>query len=618
MRKAFVLCLSLFFALAGSMPARAQAAVRVRLYDLRTADFPVLSAGLDVYDASGGLVTDLTLQSVTLLEDGQPRAPDKLEDLLPGVQFALAFNPGAYFASRDASGVSRYDKIYNVLQSWAATHADNLGDDLSLVPTDAAPSVHMSSTAAFAEALKAYSPPLMSIKPSLDTLANALDTVSEQTPKAGMKRTVLFVSSPPGPADMPVLQSLIQRAVDQQVQVNVWIVLPVDFFKTAGATALQDLAGQTGGQSVLFSGQEPLPGLEVYLVPLRHAYRLTYRSGLLTSGEHTVAAQVNLNGETVTSESLPFAVDIQPPNPMLVSPPDQIIRQAPDERTLKPESFLPDKQTISILVEFPDGRTRPLTRTILYVDGEKVAENTATPFDQFTWDLSGYATSGSHSLSVEAVDSLGLSKTSLGIPVTVTVILPPRGLLPFLSRNRLYVMGGAILLAGVVLGVILASGRKRRLQRDARADRRASKDPLTQPVIRVRIDRRKGRFPWSRAPKPSEAYLVRVKENGQPLTAPPIPILAPEMTFGSDPLQVNRILDDPSVSPVHARIREEKGQYILCDEKSTAGTWVNYEQLSAPMRLRHGDIIQIGRFTYRFLLRKPPAVPPPKVTPTQP
>jgi pSer/pThr/pTyr-binding forkhead associated (FHA) protein len=69
---------------------------------------------------------------------------------------------------------------------------------------------------------------------------------------------------------------------------------------------------------------------------------------------------------------------------------------------------------------------------------------------------------------------------------------------------------------------------------------------------------------------------------------------------------------------VHARIREEKGQYILCDEKSTAGTWVNYEQLSAPMRLRHGDIIQIGRFTYRFLLRKPPAAPPPKVTPTQP
>ena len=56
-------------------------------------------------------------------------------------------------------------------------------------------------------------------------------------------------------------------------------------------------------------------------------------------------------------------------------------------------------------------------------------------------------------------------------------------------------------------------------------------------------------MPWKRPAKPAEAYLVRLKEDGQPMTAPPIPISTPEMTFGSDPLQVTRILDDPSVSP---------------------------------------------------------------------
>ena len=616
MRKAFALCLSLYLLLGGSLPARAQAAARVDLYDLTTTDFPSLSAGLDVYDASGGLVTGLTAASVSVQEDGQARPVDKLEDLQPGVEFALAFNPGAYFASRDSSGASRYDKVYKVLQNWTATHADSLGDDLSFIPTAASPSVHLTSTSAFAGALKAYSPALMVIKPSLDTLSHALDTVSEQPPQPGMKRTVLYISSPPSPNEISALQSLTQRAVSQRVHVNVWIVLPLASFQTSGAAALEDLASQTGGHSVLFSGQEPLPGLEVYLAPLRHAYRLTYSSRALTSAQHSLAVQAVVGGETVVSQSLSFNVDIQPPNPMLVSPPDQITRKAPDERTLAPAAFLPVSQTINILVEFPDGRTRPLARTTLYVDGQKAAENTEPPFDTFTWDLSGYNVSGIHSLSVEAVDDLGLSKTSLSIPVTIMVVQPPKGILPFLSRNRLYVMGGAILLAGVGLGVILASGRRRR-RRDTRTDRNTRQDPLTQPVVRVRKDRRRGPFPWARQPKPSDAYLMRVKEDGQSLTAPPIAIAEVEITFGSDPLQVNRILDDASVSPLHARIRQEKGQYFICDEKSVAGTWVNYEQLTAPQRLRHGDIIQIGRFTYRFMLRKAPLSPAPKVTPTK-
>ena len=87
------------------------------------------------------------------------------------------------------------------------------------------------------------------------------------------------------------------------------------------------------------------------------------------------------------------------------------------------------------------------------------------------------------------------------------------------------------------------------------------------------------------------------------------------MIFGSDPLRASRILDDPSVSPLHARLRFSHGEYILSDEGSTAGTWVNYEQLNAPRSLKHGDVLQIGRFSYRFMLRVPPERPAPTVTP---
>jgi hypothetical protein len=292
------------------------------------------------------------------------------------------------------------------------------------------------------------------------------------------------------------------------------------------------------------------------------------------------------------------------------------VRQAPDEHTTATTAFLPNRQTIEILVEFPDGRARPLVRTVLYVDNQKVAENTAAPFDRFSWDLSSYATSGQHSLSVEAVDNLGLSKISLGVPVTVTVVRPQRGFLPFLARNSLWVVLGAILFSGTVLGVILASGRIRRRPRLSGRD--ARHDPLTQPVQRERPLLRKPRLPWLHPPKESEAYLVRLKEDGQSLTAPPVPVITPEMTFGSDPLQATRILDDPSVSPLHARLKEVRGEYVLSDEKSVAGTWVNYEPLTAPLRLQHGDVLQIGRVSYRFMLRKPPDRPAPKVTPTKP
>ena len=88
------------------------------------------------------------------------------------------------------------------------------------------------------------------------------------------------------------------------------------------------------------------------------------------------------------------------------------------------------------------------------------------------------------------------------------------------------------------------------------------------------------------------------------------------MTFGSDPIQATRILDDPSVSPLHARLKEEHGEYILSDEKSVAGTWINYEQLTTPRRLQHGDVLHIGRLSYRFMQRKPPERPTPQVIPT--
>ncbi|HEY5269863.1 MAG TPA: FHA domain-containing protein [Anaerolineales bacterium] len=615
MRKFLAVFLSIYLLFAGLTPARAQSSARLSLFALQTASFPTMTTGLDVFDAAGNFVTGLTPDAVTLLEDNQPRPLTNLEELQPGTEFALALDPGPYFAYRDANAVSRFDKIVQVVKEWAAAHPDSLDDDLSLLPTGGTPATHLATTAAFSDALTVYQPNLQSPVSSPETLSRALDVVSEPTSQTGRKPVVLYITSLPTAGDIPAQQNLTQRAVAGHIRVHVWIVASQDSFSTSGATALKDLAIQTGGQYVLFSGEEPLPSPEIYLAPLRHAYRLAYSSGILTSGGHTLTAQVSLNGETVTSAALPFELEVQPPNPIMVALPVQIVRTAPDERTTAVLSFLPTQQTISIIIEFPDGRTRPLVRTSLYVDGVLADENTAEPFDQFAWDLSGYATSGQHILTVEAVDTFGLSKVSLGVPVLVTVVRPQEGLLPWLSRNSLWVALGAILLAGGGLGAILTRSRVKK-RRSVTAGRKSRHDPLTQSV-QAEGGKRGLRLLWNRPAKRSGAYLVRLKDDGQPIAAPPIPITMPEITFGSDPIQATHILDDPSISSLHARLKVEHGEYILSDEKSAAGTWINYEQLTTPRHLQHGDVLHIGRLSYRFMLHKPPERPNPQVIPTK-
>jgi pSer/pThr/pTyr-binding forkhead associated (FHA) protein len=110
-------------------------------------------------------------------------------------------------------------------------------------------------------------------------------------------------------------------------------------------------------------------------------------------------------------------------------------------------------------------------------------------------------------------------------------------------------------------------------------------------------------------------YLIRLTNSGEPASAAPIPLFEKDMTFGTDPVQSKRVLDDPSISPLHARIKQtEDGNFIIYDHGSVAGTWVNYEPITREgHRLAHGDRIHFGQLAYRFDLSQPPAESEPKV-----
>ena len=615
-----------------SISARAQTAAYAELAAVDAQDFPQVKALLDVYDESGKFVTGLKPGDLSLSEDGEARPVNTLTDAATSVQLVVAINPGPSLAVRDANAIPRFTKIVEALRLWVESQPSDSRDDLSLISLSGSLITHANPRDWFVS-LDAFKPDFRNTTPNLQTLAIALDTVAANT-QTGTKRAVLFITPH---MDDPNIDStigpLIQSAVESKVRVHVWFVDGEQYFATPSANAFKSLALQTSGSFFAFSGAETFPDLNIELAPLRHIYELTYTSGLINSGDHTLSVEVGAPQGTLAAPAQSFEVDVQPPNPILVSPPLSIKRQPSPEDPYNEEALLPAKQTIEILVEFPDGHERELKRTALYVDGQIVDENTSEPFETFTWDLRSYSESGQHEIVVEAEDVLGLQKSSIGIPVALTVIPPPRGVQAFLGRYRDYVVLGAIGVAGLALVTILLRGKFGGLLfRKRRAARKQFEDPLTQPVIALTetpvtaskngkksktVPRRSVWFrpqPAIRLPD-APAYLTRLTNGGEPASAAPIPVLEKEMTFGTDPVQSLRVLDDPSISPLHARIkRNGDGAFHIYDHGSVAGTWVNYEPVTREgRRLAHGDWIHFGQLMYRFDLNRPPAEPEPRV-----
>lgn len=635
MRKLFLtfLSISLFFGVV-IVPAKAQGQITasVTFYNVDTSTFPTITGFVDVTDSNGIFASGLKPEAITVLENGQPIPADAFVELAIPLQLAVAFNQGEALGAQNANGISRFQRVTQVIEQWAQARPADLPDDLSLV-SQAGPVINHAPPADFIVGLQGFQPDLRTATPNIQSLISALDVVSAQTPRIGVKRAILFITPQMEDPNLAAsVEPLIQRAIENKIRVFVWYVDANTTFTTTSAAVFNNLAIQTGGSMFQFSGEERFPDPEVYFSPLRRIYNLSYSSRINVAGDHTLAVQVNLpTAGTLNSETLPFTLNIQAPNPFLVAPSLQITRQAPEEDPFNTEVLLPETQEIEIIVEFPDGFERPLARTTLFVDGMAVDENTTEPFTKFTWDLKPYTISGEHQVTVEAIDTLGLSKTSMPLPVIVTVIKPPSGPAAFLAKYRMQLTFGAIVLAGLVLFSILLGGRFRfRSLRVLQEERRVQNDPLTQSlevlaepapaVVKEKIKKPRTKSTKAKAAKTSEneaaASLVRLQADGQIAAIPPIPLNGTEIIIGTDPIQCTQILDDPSISSVHARIRStDDGGYLLLDVQSIAGTWVNYEPVPREgYRLLHGDMVNFGQLKYRFMLRTPPPPRTPRIT----
>jgi hypothetical protein len=615
----FMTCLILAF----GFPVYAQESeVSISISEPDASQFPLVTFFLEAYDRQGSFIANIQMDEVSILEGSTITGPTGIELIQPGLQLVVAVNPGPMMQNHYA-GISNFEHIQAELQSWAVNQSFDTPDNFSFATPDGAHSAHQTIPNEWASNVGEYQLDPENLQPGVNSLSYALDLATDPPSHPYSKQVILYITPTLTEDLLPPHASLAEQAREAGVVVFVWMVGSPAAATSQSAETLTNLALTTGGELFLLTGPEELPNLEDYLQPLRNVYQVNYQSTIQESGVHTISAQVKRGTEfDVSSEPRAIEVQVLPPNPIFLSPPTEIIRSWNTSGPAEKAVLGPNMVLIDTIVEFPDGIVRSIQATRFYVDGTLIAENTQAPFNQFIWPLENYTESATRMIQIEVEDAFNFTNTSIETPVNIFVEAQPEG---WLSTERIFI-GTTIFGAAAVLVVILFLAGRRFSPRLQIKKIRSVRDPLTQPVPgsgEILASR-----PINPTPLPSlqpiiepknaaPARLIKLAEDGQPISGGSISLNKTEITLGSDPQQAIRVLDSPSVSPLHARLYHVgSSEFFIADAGSIAGTWVNYAPVSSQgAHLENGDLIHIGRISFRFELTDSPSNRQPTVTP---
>ena len=593
-------------------------------------EFPLISLYLAVHDGTGNFMRNFQRGDFLVVEDDVAISAVEAERLRPGLQVVTAITPGSPFARRNSQAVSRYDTLLDSLQSWYRSRGGTTIDDYSLMVQEGPQVIHNKDSLAVVSSLEEINREVREIEPNLDILFQAIEIAADPTPRDGMGKAVFWITPPLDQLYAQSLENAATRAFEQGVKIFVWSIGADDPSTNQANQRLEALAKKTGGTIFVSTTDEEFPSPEEFLDPLREVYDLRYVSAIQTSGVHTVRVEILNEGQIITTPTKTFEMMISSPVPAFVLPPGSIHKEIIQDDETQPQDepqYQPESQVLEFLVDFPDGLRRPLTRSALLVDNVLVEEHSTPPFNKFTWDLSGYRTDGDHTIKVEVTDQFGLSGSSIDTIVTITLERPVSNWLRFLSSNLptiillVFIVAGALILLFLILGGKIQPGpmgRKKKtkatpqpaepeLEKEAP---RTEASPAASLAKRLRLPQRK----ITRAsayltpyegdkPAVSESKVNRRRNTQKSLQ---FSIHTDEVTVGSDSTEVLFLIEDPSVDPLHSRlVRQADKSFLIFDEHTAAGTWVNYSQVDPDghgQRLQHGDIIHFGRCGFSFTL----------------
>ena len=566
---------------------------------------------LAAHDGVGAPITDLQPQDVMAVEDGTIAPIDQLRLTDVGLRVILVINPTEAFAIRNSEGMTRFEGAKQAIDEWASLLSTTSDTSLSFI-TPTGMEVVDAQAADWLSALNSYELIFGIPEVNTQTIGDALDLAAQQTAEPSVSTAIWWVTATPRAEALTRIDQWLEQLVQTGTPLVIWQIDSPTMFNSEPAQSLQRLAQDSGGALFSFSGVEALPQPEDYFSPLRSAYFFQYTSALRSPGSHEISLQLQVEGSGITSQPTQFDLNIEPPSPILVSPPGRIER-GPAESD--PRQLAPFNQPIEIAVEFPDGFERGLRRTTLYANEEPVAENSAIPFTRFVWDLTVYDRPQQVFLRVEAEDELGLVGSTVEFPVDIVVQNPPGWFQVALARSApVFALSIIIIAAGAFFLIMVLSGRIDPTRFSRRKPRRRPDTFVADPLLDTPFH--PGQVSLSNQVSGPEnaleqaafgegirvsAFLQSLSVQDQNLPSQVYSLHEGEILIGAEK-DVDLVVADNSVDSKHAQIVYSEGKFRIADLGSNAGTWVNYAPVSRDgAALRNGDLIHIGRVAFRFV-----------------
>lgn len=590
----------------------------IRVMHIDAQDFPDVAVQFFAYSPRGIPLSSVNASDIKLVEN-QVEIPDfSLGSKEVGIQVAFVIDAGLGINALGSRGnTTRFQQANEIINEYVTTGRwmrSGLDATLILAQTGGDQSVMVApmstDASAVATGLREFEPATyVNSCAGLRGVVDALDQLHSATTGPEQQKFVIALIQCEG-LDTSVSETIVKKSLEYNI--------PVHFLLLRGTSdeyrfeTLLELAEQTGGS---YQRYVRLDDVTNDLFPLLASYRtqltLTYGSQVSQSGEYTVTLTTNTGAIGSPSNSKTYLVDIADPVVLITYPQtggnSVAVCQSAGYNAASC-SVSPKTVTVTAQVDWPDEHPRDIVSAQLQVNGRNVGIP-VTPTNQtqieIPWDLSDHKiiTDTYSNVQIVIEDELGRTTTSDPVQALIAGKPCPFGggdsvicvVWPYMSFLNI---GLSLFAIGLAVFVWFNRGKVVKV----------AKEGASAVVDFVeRVTKR-------RSAMEVRAWLVAL-DGMDDSTRKEFEI------YGTTPIGRSRQHSDlvlqaddenSALSRLHATLLDEGDRFIIRDEDSANGTYLNGVKLLPlePEEVRDGDQIEFGQvqrggLLFRFSTRPP-------------
>lgn len=597
--------------------------------DVDVTDFPQVDVQLRSLDIDG---RPLSLQQsiFTVREDGAEIIPENLTTVEEGVWVHFVVDAGVWLNGNQWKNAQ--EAITNFVQTepWMKESLDHVA--LTMVEISGPRTLVDFTTDGtnLVSALENYQPPRQEFSAPFAAMDEILDDMIAIEEAKNQPQFIVFLSAGIETGGEPALAELAEKSRNKRTPIYTVYLRNSSAAGNYRQDLIQKLATETGGQYAQYIRLNSLDGIFSQIVAYRPQYNLSYRSKSSQSGTHQVEIMANASDTGAVSTLTNYDIEVNPPRALIKSPQGgDIIRRHTDTYTEDRSTIEPTTETVVAQVIFPDEHVRRLVKAELLVDGLSVntLQHPNPMADlEFEWSLRDIQEQGTSdfSLEVKIEDELGMSSTSsavvskvdvnvpskpetatevdiegireevaaqvrediassISVPIVTCFSFSPEWLCDYVERPiRRNLIAFVSITISIIFSVVVWVNRDKGVVRDARETIIRGVESLTK------------RF----SPAEAKAYLIVLE--GDVNVGKSLEI------YGDTPIgrskQNAELLfqqhdENSPISRLHCTIIDEEDHFLLRDEDSANGTYINGMKLT-PFEaepIEDGDEIELAR-----------------------